>query len=300
MGLVIYALILFAFFKFKRRNIRFAIAIAVIVANMLCLSYNRLNPRSDITFLNAGQGDCAVIHSSDGLNVMIDCGSESVYNFGASQAIPYIQNQGITKLDYLFLSHYHDDHAKGAVILMESGYVKNLVLPNRPLGDDEKLLADEIYKSAVTNNVPVIHVSSGDTISYGNHRFDILNPEKAKYADTNDGSIVIQYTFLESSVLFCGDVDSLAQYNMLPKISKCDIVKVAHHGAKTSMSHKLADATECKYAVISCGKDNIYSHPDPDTLDAYEKSKILRTDISNAPISFTINKKGVKSKDARH
>lgn len=299
-GLIILALIVFAFFKFKKRSIRFAIVIAVIVANILCLSYNRLNPHSDITFLNAGQGDCAVIRSSDGLNVMIDCGSESVYNFGASQAIPYLQNQGISKIDYLFLSHYHDDHAKGAVILMESGYVKNLVLPNRPLGDDERYLADEIYKSAVINNIPITHVSAGDTISYGNHRFDILSPEKAEYTDTNDGSVVIRYTFFESSVLFCGDADSLAQYNMLPKISKCDIVKVAHHGAKTSMSHKLANAAECKYAVISCGKDNIYSHPDQDTLDAYKKSEILRTDINNAPISFTINKKGVKLEDARH
>lgn len=299
-GLIILALIVFAFFKFKKRNIRFAIVIAVIIANIACLSYNRLNPRSDITFLNAGQGDCTLIHSSDGFNVMIDCGSESVYNFGSSQAIAYLRNQGITKLDYLILTHFHDDHAEGALPLMESGYVENLVLPNRPLGDDEKQLANEIYKSAVLNNIPITHVSADDTISYKKHRFDILNPEKTRYADTNNGSVVIRYSFYESSVLFCGDADSLAQYNMLPRISKCDIVKVAHHGAKTSMSHKLSDASDCKYAVISCGKNNIYSHPDQDTLDAYKKSEILRTDISNAPISFTINKKGVKLKDARH
>ena len=298
-GLVIYALIVFAFFKFKRRNIRFGIVIAVIVANILCLSYNRLNPRSDITFLNAGQGDCSIIQTSDGLNIMIDCGSESVYNFGGTQAIPYLKNQGISKLDCLILSHFHDDHAEGAITLMDAGYVKKLVLPDRPLGEDEKSLANKIYKSAVINNIPITHVSAGDTISYGRHHFDVINPEKSKYADTNDSSVVVRYTFMKSSVLFCADADSLAQYNMLQDISECDIVKVAHHGAKSSMSHKFAKATNCKYAVISCGKNNIYSHPDKDTLDAYKNSKVLRTDTENAPICFTVNKKGVSLKDAR-
>ena len=183
---------------------------------------------------------------------------------------------------------------------MSASFVNNLILPDRPLGDDEEALARKIYKSAISNSIPITHVSKGDSILYGSHRFDVVSPEKSEYADTNDGSIVIKYTFMESSVLFCADASSLAQYNMLPYLSACDIVKVAHHGAKASVSHRFAQKADCKYAVISCGKDNKYSHPDKDTLDAYKNAAVLRTDIKNQPISFTINKKGVKLKNARH
>ncbi len=298
--LLLLCIVIFTLMKFKRRGIRTAIASLVIIANIFTLSYNKLVPKTDIVFLNAGQGDCSIIRSSDGFSVMIDCGSESKVNFGESDAVPYLRKQGISKLDFMIITHFHEDHANGAVSLMEAGYVKKLVLPDRPLENDEINLAQSIYKAAVLNNIPVSHVSKGDVISYGRHRLDILSPERADYPNANSGSMVVRYNYLESSVLFCADTDANAQYKIMDTLSRCDIVKIAHHGAKSVVSHEFASKTDSTYAVVSCAKNNRYSHPDPDTLSAYKNSVILRTDVINAPISFIINSKGVKLRNARH
>ncbi len=298
--LILLCIVIIALVKFKKRGIRIAIAALVIIANIFTLSYNKIAQKTDVVFLNAGQGDCSLIRSSDGFSVMIDCGSESKGDFGKSDAVPYLRNQGISEIDLMIITHFHEDHANGVVSLMEEGYVKKLVLPDRPLENDEINLAESIYKAAVINNIPVSHVSKGDVISYGKHRLDILSPEKADYPNANSGSMVIRYTFLKSSVLFCGDIDAQTQYNLMDTLSRCDIVKIAHHGAKSQMSHKFASKTDSSYAVVSCAKNNKYSHPDQDTLTAYKNSVILRTDVINSPISFIINSKGVKLKNARH
>ncbi len=279
--------------RMKNKLFRVGLILPLVIANFCILSYNITADETTITFINASQGDCSLITSSDGTCIMIDCGSENYGNFGENSALPYLKTRDVTKLDLVFITHFHSDHTNGISHLMEKGYVKCLVVPDRPLNDDEILIADEIYKTAARHNIPIHHVNAGCEITVGSHNFTVLSPQNALYPDANDGSMVIHHTTSGKNILYTGDIQNLCQYNLIEKLPECDIVKVPHHGAKSSMSYRFAEKIGAEYAVISCGINNIYSHPDKETLNAYKKSKILRTDLKAKPIIFTIKENSI-------
>ena len=103
--------------------------------------------------------------------------------------------------------------------------------------------------------------------------------------------MIINYKYGKNNILYMGDAEEKAQYRVQKSLTDCDIVKVAHHGDKCTMSEKTAELIDAEYAIISCAKDNIYSHPADETLEAYKNSEILRT--YNENISFILNKNKV-------
>ncbi len=261
----------------------------LIVANIFFITYNTYKRDCEVTFINVGQGDCTLISASDGINVMIDCGSESHSNIAGNEIIPYLRRENVYKLDAVFVTHYHEDHVNGICDLINNGYVKTLILPDRLPLDDEKENAFLIYETALKKNLPIRHVSKDDTVKIDGHKFDILNPDNNYTMDANNSSMVIKYTFGKTKVLFTGDVESLGQYLLLDSVKDIDIVKVAHHGGKNAFSDQLAKKLSGKYAVVSCGENNMYKHPHDDTLKAFKDYKILRTD-KLGPIKFKIKK----------
>jgi beta-lactamase superfamily II metal-dependent hydrolase len=261
----------------------------LIVANIFFITYNTYKRDCEVTFINVGQGDCALIQASDGINVMIDCGSESHSNISKNEIIPYLRKENVYKIDVLFVTHWHEDHVNGICDLINNGYVKSLVLPDRLPLDDEKENAFLVYEAASNKNLPVRHVSKDDAITIDGHRFDILNPDTNYTMGANDASMVIKYTYGKTKVLFTGDVESLGQYLLLDSVEDIDIVKVAHHGGENKFSDELSKKLSGKYAVISCGENNKYKHPHDDTLKAFKDYKILRTD-KLGPIKLKLNK----------
>ncbi len=280
-------LLSYSIFRIKKKYLRLALIIIITIANIITISYNVNN--CEVSFLNCGQGDCSVIRGSDGSVVMIDCGSETYSSFGKNEVIPYLKSHDIQKIDALFLTHYHNDHASGICDLIDEGYVKRLILPERSLAHDEKELAKQIHISAVKSNIPIEYVSEGQSLKIGkDHIFTILNPSRNLITSANDGSMIINYKYGKNSILYMGDAEEKAQYRVSKDLTHCDIVKVAHHGDKCIMSQKTAELINARYAIISCAKDNIYGHPADETLKAYKNSEILRTYDSN--ISFILYK----------
>ncbi len=283
-------LLSYSIFRIKKKYLRLALIVIITIANIVTISYNVNN--SEVSFLNCGQGDCSVIRGSDGSVVMIDCGSETYSSFGKNEVIPYLKSHDIQKIDALFLTHYHSDHASGICDLIDEGYVKRLILPERSLAHDEKALAKQIQKSAVKAGISIEYVSEGQSLRIGkDHVFTILNPSKDLITSANDGSMIINYKYGENNILYMGDAEEKAQYRVSKSLMDCDIVKVAHHGDKCTMSEKTAELINAEYAVISCAKNNIYSHPADETLKAYKNSEILRTYSDN--ISFILYKNKV-------
>jgi len=273
--------------KLRKKQVKIVLLLIVAVANISLLWYNISTDKSEVTFLNVDQGDCSVIQGSDGSVIMIDCGSESQIDIAQNEIIPHLKRRGIFKVDSLFITHYHIDHTNGVIPMIESGYVKNLILPDRAIYDDEKIVAGEIHKYATKHNVPIVYVSEGDVIKCGKlHTFEILNPPFSTPENANEASVVINYKYKNTSVLYMSDTEEYTQYRIRENLPDCDIVKIAHHGAKCSMSDKTAKKVKAQYAVISCGKNNRYSHPDIHTLTAYNESEILRTDTEGT-ITFT-------------
>jgi len=285
-----FAVICAVFFaKSKRKFVRILFASIFIVANISALVYNIFVDYTVVSFLNADQGDCSLIYDSDKTAVMIDCGSEGVNNFGEDDALPFLKHKNISHIDALFVTHFHTDHTNGVEELINSGYVRTLILPDRPLDTDEKESAHRIYKSAVQNGTEIVHVCAGDKIQMKNGwLFSVLNPEKTQYTSANEGSMVLRYEHDGSKILFCADIEELTQNKLLKKGDKYDIIKVAHHGGQSKLSEKFFDVFPCDYSVISCGKNNKYSHPHKNTLDALDQTEILRTDIAGAPLEFII------------
>ncbi len=290
--------IIVALWKLRNTKLKFLISVIILVANISFLTYNISVDKVTVTFLNSSQGECSLIKDSDGTVIMIDCGSESRTGFGTNEVIPYLGKQGIFKIDALFVTHYHADHANGLTDLLDAGYIGTLILPDRVPQDDEQELASQIYRSAVKNNVKILHVSKGDTILCGNsHRFDILSPYAHSEASANNLSLVIDYTYQSKHILYTGDIENEMLYMLNKTLADYDIIKIPHHGAKASQLRKTVKITKPEYAVISCGKQNKYNHPDKTTLDTFSNCEILRTDICGGPISFEIRNDEIRKKE---
>jgi len=289
-------LILILVFSFmnKKKFVSCAVMSLIIFANSSFLVYNRFNQKYEIHFVNVGQGECSIIRTPGEKNILIDCGSESVNNVYENNVFPYMNYEGINKIDIAFVTHYHTDHANGIIPMIEDKRIKTLILPDRMISKDEKALSKEIIKTAMEYDVKVVFLAKGDSFKPDSgSECTIMNPPSQIRTDANDASTVIKFTCNNTKILFAGDIEEVSQYNLTENDIKADILKVPHHGGFSAMSEKFADAVDCDYAVISCGIRNLHSHPSEETLNAYSDAKILRTD-KNKTIKFVIDKDKIK------
>ena len=274
--------------KLRKRKISFVLSMIFIIANFSFVSYNIDNEQCSVTFLNVGQGECTLISDTDSNTMMIDCGSESKPDTGQTEVIPYLNSKGIYHLDALVVTHYHDDHINGIYTLIEKGYVKKLIVPDRVISADEKYSSKKLYETAVKHRIPIERVCKGDKISFGKKGvLKVLSPESSYRLDANNNSLVTSFEYEGVSFLFTADIEEYGMYAVMDDIEDTDVIKVAHHGGRSTLSDNIAKKANAEYAVISCGKNNRYNHPHPDTLKKFKSSKILRTDIHKA-ITFTI------------
>lgn len=280
--------------KSKRKKLSCAILSAIAVANFSMTAYNINNRKCTAAFLNVGQGECALIRTEKGKTVMIDCGSESEENPARFSIIPYLSERGIYKIDAAIITHFHTDHTSAVTELIEDGKIKKLLLADRLCAPDEEKISSEILNAALRHGVKAEYISSGDNLHIDEKsEINVLSPSKSVRTDANNGSLVLMFKRGNKKILFAGDIEENAQFMLLGGNIRADILKVPHHGAFSAVSDKLAAKVNPKYAVISCGKNNRYSHPDDKTLKSYKNSEIYRTDI-NATIEFTIDDKGIE------
>lgn len=233
-----------------------------------------VNGELSVHFIDVGQGDAALILSG-GEAMLIDTG---IYE-GAQELIDYIHAQGVQKLTYAVATHPHSDHigAMDEVITkfpIESFLKTEAVNDNKPYRYMMEELADK--KTNVINPQP------GDSYQLGQAQFTVLAPLSMDYgSNLNNSSIVIRLDYGDTSFLFTGDAEIEEELDLVENgIAPADVLKVGHHGSETSSSNTFLDAVRPACAVISCGKDNRYGHPDAEVLKRLEERnvEILRTD----------------------
>lgn len=211
-----------------------------------------------VHFIDVGQADSALVMTNDGC-MLVDAGTTS----SEPELYSYLSDMGVESLEYLVLTHPHDDHMGGADMVIERFEVENVVMMDNY--SDEPMCV-ELLSLIDEHDVNVITPESGYTFYVGECLNTVLAPNKPceEYDETNSTSIVIKCEFGESSFLFTGDAEEDSELEMIEKYGDmldCDILKLGHHGSKTSSSFEFLRITSPEYAIACCGEDNTYGHP---------------------------------------
>lgn len=263
---------------------------------IIFVSISILTPKPfTITMLDVGQGDSIVGINNDGV-FLIDGGGNNNFSTGENIILPYLKSKGIQTIDFAFVSHNDSDHIKGVIEILDKINIKNLFLPiNNTLDENYETLLN----IAKDKNIPIYFLQNGDSLTLGkNLNFDVLHPNK-EFLDKgdNNNSLVLKLNYNNNSVLFTGDIEKQAEDFLLDnnKNLKSDILKVAHHGSKTSTTTDFIKNVTPKDALISCKENNIYKHPSEETLKTLKDANIniYRTD-KNKSITIKFYKNNYK------
>jgi competence protein ComEC len=245
-----------------------------------------------VTFLDVGQGDCALVETSEGTRILIDGGGsrESRFDTGRRVVAPFLWDRGIRSLDLIVLSHPHPDHMNGLFSIVK-------LFPVRALwssGLDSGLEGfDDLHRLLSDRAVPFRPVMAGDAAAIGGVVIDVVHPRKGfdpgtakSYAAENSRALVLRVTVNGRSVLFTGDIHREGEQALLenhPELP-ADVVKVPHHGSRTSSGEDFIAATRPRIAVISVGAGNPYRQPSEDVIARYERQgiRVYRTDRDGA------------------
>ena len=255
------------------KNIKNAFkVIAVVFLIMLLLTriVRIINPTLKIYFIDVGQGDSTLIVTPKNKKILID-GGEGKTNV----LFQYLLDRRINKIDYIIISHFDSDHCNGLIEIIEKMRVENIVMSKQSKESEEYKKILEIIKQ---KNIKVSSVKAEDKIIIEKNLYTkILNPaEKFEFQDLNNNAIVAKLVYKDFSMLFTGDIEK-AEENLAKKYKnelKSTILKVAHHGSKTSTSEEFLKYVEPQIALIGVGENNKFGHPNQITI---EKLKNIRS-----------------------
>jgi competence protein ComEC len=274
----------------------------VITSSALCLTLSLMNVplvyaltnadgKLTVTFFDVGQGDAALIRTSSGKNYMIDFGGRG--QSGRSQAersiIPFLRAEGISSIDGAFVSHMHYDHYAGLESLLKAGYIAKIYSGGEKT---ENLTAYALDSIAFGSKIPVEQVIQGEKFGDDDLSMYVLSPDansNGVVKDKNHRSIIIKLVYRNTSFLFLADAESDAEKSLVDRYGvflKSDVVKIAHHGSKTSSTQELISLTKPSYAVVSVGEHNGFGHPNVNVLERWHKSgaRVVSTAHSGALI----------------
>lgn len=270
------------FFKYS-----LAVVIFIIIGNYSYWYYRlNYNPNLKVTFISVGQGDSALVEFPYGKRMLIDGGGFYSDDFDVGERIiaPFLWKNKIEKIDYMVLSHPQADHMKGLKFIAERFHVKEFRWNGEKSSDTAFL---ELMGSIGKNNIRrLITNASTSALDINGVNVTFLNPEQEGRLDTNNNSLVVKMDYKGASFLFTGDIEAIGEANMLKRNEHVGavVLKVPHHGSKTSSTVEFLKAVNPKLAVVSVGYSNPFGFPRPEILKRYEELKIpvLRTDINGA------------------
>lgn len=247
-----------------------------------------------IDFLDVGQGDSALVTFPDNTTLLIDGGGrpgpfmrpktigdrdDGEENFeretrsiGEAVVSEYLWWRGLDHVDYVLATHADADHVDGLNDVAQNFSVRAVLVARAPARDDEYAkLAETLSKK----KIPVRLIGAGDVLRFGNVTASVLWPPPS--ADTkapsgNNDSVVLHVQLGERALLLTGDIEKAAENGLLQAHAnlRADVVKVAHHGSKTSSTPALIAAAQPRFAVISVGQTSVFGHPSKEVVDRWK------------------------------
>lgn len=231
------------------------------------------NPEFEVHVIDVGQGDSTLIKLDDGKTMLVDCGPKSA----KGNLVTYLSSQNVSTIDYFLLTHADADHVGGGVAVFENFEIKNfyrpMMLASCETSPETYPTHDTLTYSEVISafhneeGANMFYNSDAITITGENYTIKLLYPD-AVYSANNDTSAVIQASLGDKKFLLMGDAEIKIENKLVDELGsslKCDVLKIGHHGAKTSTGEKLLGAARPTYAAISVGK-NSFGHPTQEAL----------------------------------
>ena len=272
-------------YKFKLKK---KILVLLILFSIICCKcfYFFFPNNLKIYFVDVGQGDCTYIETPLGKKMLIDGGGSDFSNFdvGKQTLVPYLLNRRVKKIDFVFISHFDSDHVGGILTVLEEIYVEKVIIP-------KQFENSENYKKFLNiimeKNINVQIVLLGDKIYIEKNLFVTILYPKEEFINENvlnNNSMVFKLNYNNFSILFTGDIEKIAEEDILKNINskmlKSNILKVAHHGSKTSTIEKFLELVSPQIALIGVGKDNSFGHPSDEIVERLKNRNvdIYRTD----------------------
>ena len=259
----------------------------------------------EIVFVAVGQGDCTHIKCKDE-DLLIDGGGSDIYNTGERTLMPYLLSRGAKDVDVAILTHLHKDHYLGIAELSGLYPIKSVAIPSDykesyeesrglPVEDSEDTITFDCNQHIYLNQSSKINI---DDDVYIEVLWPLENETKRiRIDDANEHNMVYMIHYNGVKTMVTGDLLEEDEIKMVNHYRgrdslKCDVLKVAHHGSKSSSSEAFLDAASPKIAVIQVGRGNFYGHPHAQTLDRLEERgiKTYRTDTEGA-VGLDINKR---------
>lgn len=278
--------------KFKKNN-DFKRIVLIVILNIVIIFQsfvqdNFLKNGVEIYFLDVGQGDSTIIRTAKNKTIVIDGGEgeKSGFDYGKNVLFPFLINKGARKIDFLIFSHFDSDHCGGLIYLLENIKVEKILI-GKQFEKNENL--EYIVNLANKKHVKIIELQAGNKINIEKESsLEILWPsvaEKNSENSINNNSLVCKFVCKNFSMLLTGDIESIAEEKLIEKYKNtnrlnANILKIAHHGSKTSSIQEFLNEVNPKIALIGVGRKNKFGHPNQEVLERLKEKgiQIYRTD----------------------
>lgn len=291
---------LVALFKYRIRQINRKFFIILFILSIFFMYVLKLIPSDlKVHFIDVGQGDATFIITPNNSTILIDGGGNltSSFDVGENTLIPYILDRGFSSIDFVMISHFDYDHVGGILSLLENLEVKKIIISKQYEMTDNY---EKFLEIVCNKNIDIILVGAGDKINIEkNLYFDILWPSKDFITENaiNNNAIVAKMVYGKFNMLFTGDIEEIAEKEILKnydkKVLNAVVLKVAHHGSKTSSTEEFLENVNPKIALIGVGKNNNFGHPSGEVLYRLQEHNVqlYRTDL-NGEIIINIKENG--------
>lgn len=233
----------------------------------------------EVNYIDVGQGDCTLIICG-GHTMLIDAGE----NGHEQEVSSYLHSKGVGKLDYLVCSHQHTDHMGGLPEILDEFGASTVIMPRPTKAQTPTNRTYTAFLNSVkASGAKTEAAQPSKSFALGSATVEVLGPVTDDAESLNNMSAVLMLTFEGKKFLFTGDAEKEEEQEILGTGCElgCDVLKVGHHGSKTSSSDAFLAAASPEICVIECGEGNDYGHPHKQALNRLKKytSEIYRTDI---------------------
>lgn len=298
--------------KKLRPHLRLAAAVCLMGIFLI-----RLPGELNVTMLDVGQGECVGIETREHHVYLVDAGSTSKKKTGQYQIIPWLKYIGTRSVEGIFITHWDEDHISAVGELLEwskSSRVKirRIFLPDVALKDE---VLETLLQQIEEANVSVEYLSAGEHMTDGALQISCLHPYAKKVPeDRNDASLVLRLSQGDFQMLLTGDLEKSGEDWLVEQARqgaeqpqpaaqnslRCTILDAGHHGASNATGEALLDLAQPELVLISCGKNNRYGHPAPETLKRLEEREIRWYSTAEVgAIQVHVGKKKVKIETSR-